>query len=160
MTTDRFKHIILSHQPAMQRMAQDILGNPDTAADAVQDAVVTMWQQRDKLDSVINMEAYCIQVVKRRSIDIFRQQFPTASIDQSLLESAAPPPDDTEERYQQAMKLVRQLPQRQRDAILLKYEQGKDNKEIEQSLNMSSTHLYATLSRAYRSLREMMQKQQ
>ena len=73
---------------------------------------------------------------------------------------AVPPPDDIDERYRQALKLVERLPKRQRDAILLKYEQGKENKEIEQIMNMSSTHLYATLSRAYSALREMMQKQE
>ena len=160
MTTDRFKHIILTHQPAMQRMAQAILGDPDAAADAVQDAVVALWQQRGKLDTVVNAEAWCIQLVKRRSLDILRHASPAKAIDPALLEAAAPTPDDTEERYQRALALVRQLPPRQRDAILLKYEQGKDNKEIEQTLNMSSTNLYATLSRAYSSLREMMQKQQ
>lgn len=160
MTTERFKHIILTHQPAMQRMAQAILGDPDAAADAVQDAVVALWQQRGKMDTVVNAEAWCIQFAKRRSLDILRRQRRTASIDPSLLDNAVQQPDDTEERYQQALAMVRQLPPRQRDAILLKYEQGKDNKEIEQTLNMSSTNLYATLSRAYSSLREMMQKQQ
>lgn len=160
MTTERFKHIILTHQPAMQRMAQAILGDPDAAADAVQDAVVALWQQRGKMDTVVNAEAWCIQFAKRRSLDILRRQRRTAAIDPSLLDNAVQQPDDTEERYQQALAMVRQLPPRQRDAILLKYEQGKDNKEIEQTLNMSSTNLYATLSRAYSSLREMMQKQQ
>ena len=160
MTTETFKNIILTHQPAMQRMAQSLLGDADAGSDAVQDAVIQLWQQRDKLDTVVNIDSYCITLVKRRCIDQLRRQHSNVPIDEQTQQLVDPPPDDIEERYQQALRLVEKLPQRQRDAILLKYEQGKDNKEIEKQMNMTSTHLYATLSRAYSALREMMHKQQ
>ena len=67
---------------------------------------------------------------------------------------AEPPQDDNEDRYRLARQLVDRLPQRQRDAILMKYEEGMSNEEIERAMGMSSTHVYATLSRAYKTLRE------
>lgn len=73
--------------------------------------------------------------------------------EQSLMLSEVPN-DDIEERYQLARKLVDQLPERQRDTILMKYEDGLSIEEIEKRTGMSSTHVYATLSRAYKSLRE------
>ena len=144
----------------MQRYATALLGDADAAADAVQDAVIELWQQQERLDTVVNLKGYCVMMVKRRCVDQLRNVHPTTPIDEEALTMADPPPDDTEERYQQALRLVERLPKRQRDAILLKYQQGKENKEIEQIMNMSSTHLYATLSRAYSALREMMQKQE
>ena len=158
MTPDTFKQTILNLQPDMQRYAKALLGDADAAADAVQEAVIEMWQQREKLGNVVNVKGYCITMVKRRCIDQLRSQLPSSPIDEETMQLADPPPDDTEERFQAALRLVERLPQRQRDAILLKYQQGKDNKEIERIMNMSSTHLYATLSRAYSTLREMMQK--
>jgi len=153
MTTEEFKRDILRLQPRLQRTAECIVGDPDSAADAVQEAVITLWKQRLTLSSH-DMEKLSMTVVKRRCIDLLRKQKPTMPIDEECLMLAEPPQDDNEERYRLARKLVEQLPKRQRDTILMKYEDGLSNEEIEKATGMSSTHLYATLSRAYKSLRE------
>lgn len=153
MTTEEFKRDILRLQPRLQRIAECIVGDPDNAADAVQEAVIALWKQRSTLSSH-EMEKLSLTVVKRRSIDLLRKQKPTVPIDAESLMLAEPLPDDNEERYRLARKLVEQLPKRQRDAILMKYEDGLSMEEIEKAMGMSSTHLYATLSRAYKSLRE------
>ena len=55
--TEQFKHDYLPLQPAMQRMAEHLLGNEDEAADVVQDCFVTLWNDREKLRRVVNREA-------------------------------------------------------------------------------------------------------
>ena len=153
MTTEEFKRDILRLQPRLQRTAESIVGDPDSAADAVQEAVITLWEQRTTLKTQ-DMERLSLTIVKRRSIDMLRRQRPTVSIDtEQLMKMEVPENDPLEERYQLARKLVDQLPERQRNAILMKYEEGLSNKEIQQVTGMSSTHLYATLSRAYKALR-------
>lgn len=153
MTTEEFKRDILRLQPWLQRIAERIVGDPDSAADAVQEAVITLWEQRSSLQSQ-DLEKLAPTVVKRRSIDILRKQHPTAPVDAETLMLTELPPDDSEERYQLARKLVDKLPKRQRDTILMKYENGLSIEEIEKATGMSSTHVYATLSRAYKTLRE------
>ena len=153
MTTEEFKRDILRLQPRLQRIAECIVGDPDNAADAVQEAVISLWKQRSTLGSN-DIEKLSLTVVKRRSIDLLRKQKPTMPIDEECLMLVEPPQDDNEERYRLVRKLVEQLPKRQRDTILMKYEDGLSNEEIEKATGMSSTHLYATLSRAYKSLRE------
>lgn len=153
MTTEEFKRDILRLQPRMQRTAESIIGDADSAADAVQEAVITLWEQRATMKSQ-DMEKLSLTIVKRRSIDLLRKQKPTVPIDTESLMLAEPPQDDNEERYRLARDLVDQLPQRQRDTILMKYEDGLSMEEIEKATGMSSTHVYATLSRAYKSLRE------
>ena len=103
------------------------------------------------------MERLSLTIVKRRSIDMLRRQKPTVNIDtEQLMLMDVPEEDPEEERYQLARKLVDRLPERQRNAILMKYEEGLSNKEIEEATGMSSTHLYTTLSRAYKALRNAM----
>ena len=153
MTTEEFKRDILRLQPHLQRTAESIIGDADSAADAVQEAVITLWEQRKSIKSR-DMEKLSLTIVKRRSIDLLRKQRPTIPIDTESLMLAEPPQDDSEERYRLARKLVDQLPQRQRNAILMKYEEGLSVEEIEKATGMSSTYVYATLSRAYKSLRE------
>jgi len=153
MTTEEFKRGILRLQPRMQRTAEGIIGDADSAADAVQEAVITLWEQRATMKSQ-DMEKLSLTVVKRRCIDLLRKQKPTVPIDTESLMLAEPPQDDNEERYRLARDLVDQLSKRQRDTILMKYEDGLSMEEIEKATGMSSTHVYATLSRAYKSLRE------
>lgn len=153
MTTEEFKRNILKMQPRLQRMAEYIVGDPDSAADAVQEAVISLWEQRSMIKSQ-EMEKLSLTVVKRRSIDLLRKQKPTVSVDAESLMLAEPPQEDLEERYRMARQLVDRLPARQRNVILMKYEEGLSMEEIEKATGMSSTHVYATLSRAYKSLRE------
>ncbi len=152
MTTEEFRRDILRLQPRLQRTAESIVGDPDNAADAVQEAVITLWEQRATIKSQ-DMEKLSLTIVKRRSIDLLRKHKPTVPIDmESLMLTEVQ--DDLDDRYRLARQLVDQLPKRQRDTILMKYEEGMSNEEIEQATGMSSTHVYATLSRAYKSLRE------
>ncbi|MBR6848146.1 MAG: sigma-70 family RNA polymerase sigma factor [Bacteroidales bacterium] len=134
-------------------MAEYIVGDSDSAADAVQEAVIALWEQRSTIKSQ-EIEKLSLTVVKRRSIDLLRKQKPTVDIDAESLMLAEPPQDNQEERYRMARQLVDRLPARQRNVILMKYEEGLSMEEIEKATGMSSTHVYATLSRAYKSLRE------
>lgn len=154
MTDKDFKNAILQHQPYMQKVAERLLGNADNAEDAVQEAVIGLWNQRRSLDMKADLKALCGTVVRRRCIDMLRKQRPDVPIDESLMLVEPSPDEYSEERYLVARRLVDQLPARQRDVILMKYEEGMDQKAIEQATGMSSTHVYATLSRAYKSLRE------
>lgn len=152
MTIEDFKRDILRLQPRLQRTAESIIGDGDMAEDAVQETVIALWEQRETLKSK-DLERLSLTIVKRRSIDQLRRLQPTVPIDAESLMLTETSDDSLEERYQLARKLVEQLPQRQRDAILMKYEEGMSNPDIEKATGMSSTHLYATLSRAYKSLR-------
>ena len=152
MTIEDFKRDILRLQPRLQRTAESIIGDGDMAEDAVQETVIALWEQRETLKST-DLERLSLTIVKRRSIDQLRRLQPTVPIDAESLMLTETSDDSLEERYQLARKLVEQLPQRQRDAILMKYEEGMSNPDIEKATGMSSTHLYATLSRAYKSLR-------
>ena len=128
MTTEEFKRDILKLQPRLQRTAESIVGDPDSAADAVQEAVITLWEQRTTLKTQ-DMERLSLTIVKRRSIDMLRRQKPTVNIDtEQLMLMDVPEEDPEEERYQLARKLVDRLPERQRNAILMKYEEGLSNK--------------------------------
>ena len=80
----------------MQRMAEYIIGDPDSAADAVQEAVITLWEQRSTIKSQ-EMEKLSLTVVKRRSIDLLRKQKPTVDIDAESLMLA-----ELKSRYKQS----------------------------------------------------------
>jgi len=160
MDNEAFKKRILQLQPSLQKVAESILNDADWAADAVQDTVLKIWDNRRRMNRVSNLEGYCVTALKRRCIDILRERQPSVPIDEEALMLADTLPDNNfEERYRRVRALVDQLPERQREIILMKYEQEMPNSEIEKALQISSTNLYTILSRAYKTLREAMDRQ-
>ncbi|MBP3764040.1 MAG: RNA polymerase sigma factor [Bacteroidales bacterium] len=150
---EQFKHRYLPLQPAMQRMAESILGNEDEAADVVQDCFVTLWQERERLNRVVNCEAWCITLVKRRCIDVLRKRRPTLPVDERLvLEYEVPQEDD---RLELAMHLIARLPERQAQAVRLKHFDNADTAAIATAMGISEGNVYTLLSRAYSSLKQM-----
>ena len=160
MDNEAFKKSLIQLQPGLQKVAESILNDADWAADAVQDTVLKIWDNRRRMNRVNNLEGYCVTAVRRRCIDLLREQQPSIPIDDEALMMADTVFDDNfEERYRQARALIDQLPVKQREIILMKYEQEMPNTEIEKALQISSTNLYTILSRAYKTLREAMDRQ-
>ena len=154
---EQFKHDYLPLQPAMQRMAESLLGNEEDAADVVQDCFVALWNNREKLRRVVNREAWCITLVKRRCVDVLRRRRPTEQIDERTLGADV---DDNvaEERLQLAMNLIGRLPERQAEVVRLKHFDAADTQHIAAAMNISEGNVYTLLSRAYSSLKQMIQQ--
>ena len=152
--TEQFKHDYLPLQPAMQRMAEHLLGNEDEAADVVQDCFVTLWNDREKLRRVVNREAWCIMLVKRRCVDLLRKRKPTVEIDERIMASDD---DDaaTDERLNLAFRMIDRLPERQAKAVRLRHFDDCDTRTIAATMNISEGNVYTLLSRAYNSLKQM-----
>ncbi len=156
--TAKFKHDFLPLQPAMQRMAEHLLGSEEDAADVVQDCFVTLWEEREKLRRVVNREAWCIMLVKRRCVDLLRKRKPTVEIDERTMAMAEEENADREERLRLAMELIERLPERQAEAVRLKHFDAADTLYIAAKLHVSEGNVYTLLSRAYSSLKQMIQQ--
>lgn len=154
----QFKHDYLPLQPAMQRMAESLLGSEDDAADVVQDCFVTLWNDREKLRRVVNREAWCIMLVKRRCVDLLRKRKPTVEIDERTLAMAEEQVHYGEERLRLAMELIDRLPERQAEAVRLKHFEAADTQHIASAMHISEGNVYTLLSRAYSSLKQMIQQ--
>lgn len=141
-------------QPAMQRMAESLLGDEQEAADVVQDCFVTLWNSREKLRKVVNREAWCITLVKRRCVDVLRKRHPEVDAEE-LADTAAEDYSDHDERLQLALHLIGRLPERQARAVRLRHFEDADTHSIALALETTEDNVYVLLSRAYKSLKEM-----
>ena len=150
--TQQFERDFISLQPAMQRMAEHLLGGEEEAADVVQDCFVVLWNDREKLKNIVNREAWCITMVKRRCVDLLRRRRPTEDVD-SLAEEAYVSTDDNE-RQRIALEMVSRLPERQRQAVNLRHFDGADTQTIATKMNIPEGNVYTLLSRAYTTLRQ------
>ncbi len=149
----QFQTDYLPLQPAMQRMAESLLGNEQDAADVVQDCFVTLWSERHKLSKVANREAWCIMLVKRRCIDWLRRRRPTVDIDS--LSGLADEPAEDDSRLRLALRLIDRLPERQAQAVRLRHFDDADTQTIARTMQINDGNVYTLLSRAYKSLKQM-----
>ena len=164
MTQDAILNTLISLQPAMQLAAEKMLHSEADAEDMVQDTVLELWERRDQLQHVLNLNAYAMQTVKNRCISFLRKHRDIATddirvFDNIVNEEVIAEAALIEERAAQLDSMMERLPDIQRKAVTMRYIENTSHEEMQQRLGMSSTHVYATLSRAVSSLKSMVKKQ-
>lgn len=162
MDQKHFKKHIIPMQSAMQLLAERMLGDVADAEDVVQDVFVTLWSRRGELDKVVKIDAYCMQMVRTRCINLMRSRkvrqdhaetLRTISDAEVMMEV-----DDIQDRSEMLHKLLSELPEMQRKVVEMKYLDECSTQQIEQTLQMSSSNVYTTLSRALQSMRDKLNR--
>lgn len=160
MAQETLLDTLMALQPALQLTAEKLLHSEADAEDAVQEALIDLWQRRNELDHVRDLRAYAMQSLKNRCISFLRKSRDIATDKIELFDSVD---DDaireevalTEERAARLDTMMAQLPERQREAVTMRYIEGVSHEEMQRRLGMSSTNVYATLSRAMSALKSM-----
>ena len=160
MAQETLLDTLMALQPALQLTAEKLLRSEADAEDTVQETVIDLWQRRNELEHVRDLRAYAMQSLKNRCISFLRKSRDIATDKIELLDAV----DDeaireevalTEERSARLDGMMAQLPQRQREAVTMKYIEGVSHEEMQRRLGMTSTNVYATLSRAMNTLKSM-----
>ncbi len=158
MDLQAFKHNILPLQSAMQLLAERMLGDVADAEDVVQDVFVALWSRRDDLDRIVRLEAYCMQMVRMRSIDLIRKrkrQLEHSETIRNLTDAEVfTEVEEVQDRSALLGRLLAELPERQRKAVTMRYIEERDTKYMERELRMSQANVYTTLSRALQTLKD------
>lgn len=160
MDANDFKKQFLPYQRRLYRAAFLLMGNAQDAEDIVQEAYLKLWKRRNELPpNIINMEAYCITLIKNLCYDTLRASH--------LDEDGRPPEElniandtnvadeiDTRDEANQVMKLIDGLPQQQRQVILMRDVDDRPYEEIEETTGLSAVNVRVLLSRARKKIRE------
>jgi RNA polymerase sigma-70 factor (sigma-E family) len=142
-----------NHAGGLIRLAYLMLGDRAGAEDAVQDAFCGLYRHWDRLTDQDRALAYvrtavlnaCRSALRRRargrSLDTY--QPPTASAEAAVL--------GREER-QEVMRAVRQLPSRQREALVLRYYLDLPEREIARLMGLRPSSVRSATARALKAL--------
>lgn len=163
MTQDAYLNTLIALQPMLQLAAEKILNSAVDAEDTVQELVIELWEKREQMAHVVNLEAYAIQAVKNRCVSLLRKRHEVATADIEVFGDIS---DDTlraevaltEERAAKLDGMMARLPERQRAAVEMKYIKDLSHEEMQRRLGMTSTNVYATLSRAISTLKSMVKQ--
>jgi RNA polymerase sigma-70 factor (ECF subfamily) len=144
----------------MFRFARKILGDSEEAKDVVQDGLLRMWAQRERLSEVDNPEAWGMQVIKNLCLDrlkagVIRQKV-TRQLGKQEHTSYPTPYQQVEAKSEMARVagVIDTLPERFRMIIHLREVEEYSYKEIASIMEWSMAEVKVNLFRARQELKK------
>ncbi|MDA1119674.1 MAG: RNA polymerase sigma factor [Bacteroidetes bacterium] len=145
----------------MYRYALSILKEPETAHDVVQECLMKIWDKRNMLDTIDNMEAWVIRITRNQCYDWVRtNRFSVLTVEE--MEKSDPIDADqmTLVNNQQDWldQVLESLPQKQKEVFHLREVEDLSYQDIADVLSVSLDEVKVTLHRARNKVRSSMQK--
>lgn len=159
MVASDFKLKILPVSNKLHRFAMRFLNDEDEAKDAIQDVFLKLWQKKEKLENVQNIEAFAMQMTRNRCLDILRDRKnkPAASATMQIVKTDATDVHLQVELSDSAKlikRLVNELPDLQRKIMQMKDIDQLEYEEIAEITNMEMNAIRVNLSRARKKVRD------
>jgi RNA polymerase sigma factor (sigma-70 family) len=144
------------HQP-LYRFCLAIVGTPEDAQDALQNTMIKVLRALPGEERKIDLKPWLYRIAHNESIDLLRRRRETRQLDaeqaapgHGLAEDAA-----TRERLRQLVTDLKELPERQREVLVMREMAGLGFEEIGSALDTSGAVARQTLYEARQSLRQM-----
>lgn len=144
----------------MYAAAYAVLLDDDDALDAVQESFVSLWENRDRLDSMDSLAGYCVTVARRKAIDRLRRRSLFADNDNDIAagdpREPSPAADvkiQTDQQLEYVTKLIRRLPPQQQLVMTLSAFAELSNSEIARQTGLSEGNVRVLLCRARQQIR-------
>jgi RNA polymerase sigma-70 factor, ECF subfamily len=143
--------------PALRRkvfgLAYSFLRDREAAADVTQEVFIKVWRALPGYDGRASMSTWIYTIARNASVSALRERRPQSSLsDPAVLEAveANDPVPAADEMVDRAsiLRLVDQLPTRQRQVIMLFYMEGQSHEEVATMLAMPVGTVKTLLHRA------------
>jgi RNA polymerase sigma-70 factor (ECF subfamily) len=154
-----FKTDVLPISNKLLRFANQILQDEEEAKDVLQDVFLKLWQKRDELEKVENLEAFAYRMTRNRCLDLIRLRR-TISIEtvkkRKLPEEEISDTDylDLTNSVDRIKRIIADLPDLQRTVIHLRDIDQLEFEEIAEATQMNVNAIRVNLSRARKKVRD------
>ena len=161
MNAEEFKSIYYPFHPKLYRIAFALLNNADDAEDILQDTYYKLWSQRAELTNILQPEAFCVRLLKNLCLDFLRKprnrsDNEPAELMQITTETTPEDELESKEKIEQIEALIERLPEKQRIVIQMRGSGDCSSEEIEAATGESAENVRVLLSRARKSLKNML----
>jgi RNA polymerase sigma-70 factor (ECF subfamily) len=169
---DAFADLQASLEPAMRRFAARLLGRIDAVDDVVQDSMIALYLNLQRIDPPSQLRAYVFRIVRNRCYDDLRRlrRGTPLSLEDAgedgldvplgeLLAADGCGPEDVTCWVLLAMEVqaaINRLPEAQRQALILYAEEGLAYEEIAAVMGCSLGTVKSRLFYAKKTLRQML----
>lgn len=159
MTTKEYNDCVKQNSDDLYRFALRYTGDSATSKDAVQDCFVSLWEQRDGIETN-TVKGWLLRVLYRRLVDRHRH----IAIERNAMQAMAQEEIDNRqhlgfELHDAMQHALNQLPDIQRQLVLLKDLEGYDYKEMTSITGLTEQQVGVYLFRARKMLKEILIKQ-
>lgn len=160
---EQFDQRILPLKDKMFRFALRMMQNVEEAEDVVQEVMIKIWTNRERLDAITNLEAWCIQLVKHQAIDRLRAQKRHMEDIDSHIEikdhGMNPEQKASGSNLMDVLnKLMDRLPEKQKLVIQLRDIEGMAYQEIAEILEIPLNQVKINLFRARNILKQQIEQ--
>ena len=160
---NKFTLLYQAYHNLMFYIAYQILENQQDAEDAVHEACVRIVDVLDKISEPVCPKTRALVgiITRGKAVDLYRKRKRHAAVpwedwNNQALERAV---SEGVEEADSTLQAMASLPPRQRDLLMLRYDQGFEVREIAGMMNMTPANVDKTLQRAKKQLRKNLEEQ-
>ncbi|MEV0160287.1 SigE family RNA polymerase sigma factor [Nonomuraea fuscirosea] len=150
---DEFREYVTARGPALLRAAHQLTGHPLDAEDLLQNALTKTYLAWDRIEDRNALDGYVRRAMVNINISQWRRRKLEEYPSDELPEPAAHDPLPAPEIHEALEQALRELPERMRAAIVLRYYEDMTEPEIARTLGISVGTVKSTVSRAMAKLR-------
>ncbi len=164
MNQKDFLEKVLPFKDKVYRLAKRLLVSGDEAEDATQELYFKLWKNREKIQTYDNVEAYAMRMTKNYCLDQLKSKRATnlKLVHSNYKDENISLQKEIEvgDEVSIVKELMKDLSEKQRMIVQLRDIENYEFEEIGKILNMEPTAIRVALSRARKTLREKLIKQQ
>lgn len=165
---DAYEQIHARLEPAIRRFVRRLIGDTPEADDAIQDTFISLYMHMTRIDPVENLRPYLYRIARNRCYDALRRQgrYDELSLDDepvgvrvSFALHDKDMPEDTTHwllLYMEVQQAMDQLPENQRQSLILYAEEEMSYAEIAEVMEVSIGTVKSRLYHAKARLRGLL----
>lgn len=155
-----FEQIIARYERRVLTLAWRLLGNPEDAQDASQEVFLRAFRFLHRFDATRTMEPWLVRMTVNVCRDIGRKRPVTVLLEADTLRAPDNPHTelDLEEQRSALYRALRQLPEKERSAVVLRDIEGFSTAEVAKILGSSESTVRAQISSARLKIRKAISK--
>ncbi|MBN2773386.1 MAG: sigma-70 family RNA polymerase sigma factor [Prolixibacteraceae bacterium] len=159
MVTRDFKTRVLPVSNKILRFAAHFLKDEDEARDVVQDVFLKLWQKRNNLGEIENIEAFAMRMTRNRCLDLMRAK-KVVPINEEVERQMKEKTTDVHSKVELSesakiiQDLIKKLPDLQRTVMHLRDIEQYSYDEIAEVTDLQINAIRVNLSRARKKVRD------
>ncbi len=155
--TEAFGTLVTRYQRVMYTVALRMLGNPEDAQDATQDAFVNAYQRLASFDSNYRFYSWMYRILVNECLNVNRDRRPQEPLDDDAAGSGSPFDNAlAAERRDQINVALLQLSPEYRTVVVLRHFAGQSYAEIAEALSIPEKTVKSRLYSARQRLGELL----
>ena len=159
-----FSDLFRTYEHRLYTLATRLTKSDQVAKDIIQEVFLKLWEQKDNLDSIVNMEGWLYRVTENKVIDFLRKAASDDRVRQKVWDRVQQINNEAElyvaaKEYNQIIqKAIEELPAQRKLIYQLNKEEGLNYQQIAEELQISKHTVKNQLFSAVQSVRRFISR--